>query len=326
MKEQLLLTYKVIRNFLFTILNRKFLVFLFFLALSGVFWMLMALNETYESEYKVPVTLVNIPRDVVITTEMEDTVRVTIRDIGFTLAAYQYWNRIRPLVVSFKSYTAKDNGRGQIPQGDLQKQFYQSLFNSSKIVSVKPERLEFYYNPGISKKVPVRLYGSIQPAKNYYIARIHVAPQSVTVYADKSLLDSIEYITTDYLRILNFQDTVEQSASLKTIRGAKIVPSQVQVTLCPDILTEESVEVPIVATNVPEGKVLRTFPSRVKVNFVVGASQFRKVKSNQFRVEVDYRELTGTMEDTCHIYLRQMPSIVRSAKLEFDKVDYLIEQ
>ena len=43
----------IIRNFLFSVVNKQFLIFLFFLAFSGIFWLLMALNETYEREFSV---------------------------------------------------------------------------------------------------------------------------------------------------------------------------------------------------------------------------------------------------------------------------------
>ena len=88
MKYRLTQIFKVVRNFLFSSVNKEFLIFLFFLFLSSIFWLMMALNETYEQEIKVPVRLVNVPKNAVLTTEMEDTVRVTVRDKGFTLATY----------------------------------------------------------------------------------------------------------------------------------------------------------------------------------------------------------------------------------------------
>ena len=37
-----------VRNLLLRILNKQFLIFLFFLILSSVFWLIMTLNETYK--------------------------------------------------------------------------------------------------------------------------------------------------------------------------------------------------------------------------------------------------------------------------------------
>ena len=65
------------RNFLLGNSNKQFLVFLFFLLLSGAFWLFNALNDTYEVEVSVPVRLVKVPRNVVITADPTDTVKVT---------------------------------------------------------------------------------------------------------------------------------------------------------------------------------------------------------------------------------------------------------
>ena len=93
-----------------------------------------------------------------------------------------------------------------------------------------------------------------------------------------------------------------------------------------DILTEESVEVPIVAINMPEGKVLRTFPSKVNVKFTVGSSLFRNVKPEQFMVVVDYNDILANPSDKCILRLRRQSRDVTMARLEMKQVDYLIEQ
>ena len=46
--------YNIIKGFLSDFSGKEFLIFLFFLALSGIFWLMMTLNETYEVEYKLP--------------------------------------------------------------------------------------------------------------------------------------------------------------------------------------------------------------------------------------------------------------------------------
>ena len=52
--------FKSIKNFLFSNMNKQFLVFLFFLLLSAIFWLIITLNETYEKELKIPVRFVII--------------------------------------------------------------------------------------------------------------------------------------------------------------------------------------------------------------------------------------------------------------------------
>ena len=318
--------FKVVGNFLFSSLNKEFLIFLFFLLLSGAFWLMMALNETYEEELKVPVRLVGIPRNAVMTDEPADTVKVTVRDKGFTLVTYKYGHWFRPLTFKFATYANEDQGHGAIPAADIIKQVQSQLYGSSKLLSVKPEKLDFYFTYGAAKKVPVRFRGKISTSKSYYLAHTEFSPMMVTAYANKKVLDELKYVEIEPFNYRNLQDTIRRNVRLQKIRGVKLVPSTVRLSVYPDVLTEESIEVPVSAVNMPAGMVLRTFPSRVTVRFTIGASQFRMIRPEQFKVVVDYQTLAENPSDKCTLQLRSVPSSVSKAKLELDKVDYLLEQ
>ena len=313
---------KAVRNFLFSGLNKEFLIFLFFLALSGAFWLLMTLNETMEREFKIPMRLSGVPRNAVITGELPDTVRVTVRDKGFTLVTYDF----RPLVFRFSNYADEDEGKGVIPLTDVQKQVLSQMYGSSKLLQVKPGAFDFYFTYGTSKKVPVVYRGKITTSKSYYLAHTEFYPSMVTVYANKQQLDKLQTVEIEPFNYRNLQDTIRQAVKIRKIRGVKIVPSTVRLSVYPDVLTEEAIEVPITAINMPPGMVLRTFPSKVTVRFTIGASLFRTIKPNLFKVVVDYEELAANPSDKCTLQLRSVPRSVSKASLEIDRVDYLLEQ
>ena len=313
---------KAVRNFLFSGLNKEFLIFLFFLALSGAFWLLMTLNETMEREFKIPMRLTGVPGNAVITGELPDTVRVTVRDKGFTLVTYDF----RPLVFRFSNYADEDEGKGVIPLTDVQKQVLSQMYGSSKLLQVKPGAFDFYFTYGTSKKVPVVFRGKITTNKSYYLAHTEFYPSMVTVYANKQQLDKLQTVEIEPFNYRNLQDTIRQAVKIRKIRGVKIVPPTVRLSVYPDVLTEEAIEVPITAINMPPGMVLRTFPSKVTVRFTIGASLFRTIKPNLFKVVVDYEELAANPSDKCTLQLRSVPRSVSKASLEMDRVDYLLEQ
>ena len=326
MKKRLTQIYEMVRNFLFSSANREFLTFFFFLVLSSIFWLMTTLNETYEKEICVPVHLVNIPKNAVVTSDIDDTVRVMVRDKGFAFLAYMYGEEIRPINVNFPTYVSRQSGYGVVPAQELMKMVNQRILGSSKVLQVKPDRLDFYYNYGQPRQLPIKMAGYVVPGKSFYLARTRFWPETVTVYGNKEMLDSLHYIKTVPINITNFSDTVVQTVALEKIKGVKIVPNKVRIGLYPDILTEESIEVPIMAINMPEGKVLRTFPQRVKINFIVGASMFRSIRQDQFAVVVDYNEIIAHPSDKCTVHLQQTPHGVRNARLQMSQVDYLIEE
>ncbi len=314
-----------VRDFLFNMLNKEFLIFLFFLALSGSFWLLLKLNDIVEKELYIPIRLVNVPKNVVITNETDDTLRVTVKDKGFSLVPYFYGNRILPLNINFATYT-KTTEKGSVSSTELQRMIYSMLYTSTRITSMKPDKWDYYYNYGLNKRVPVKLSGHVVPGASYYLSRTSFWPDSVTVYASPRLLDSIRYVPSETLNITNFTDTIVRKIRLKKIPKAKIMPSEVMMTLYPDILTEESFEVPVSAVNIPAGKILRTFPSRVKVRFIVGASMFRKIRPEEFKAVVDYLELPKNTSEKCKPYIRSVPHGVSKSRLDITELDYLIEQ
>ena len=313
-----------VRDFFFSAVNKEFLIFLSFLLLSGAFWLILTLNETYEREIVMSTRLEGVPKSAVITSSTDDSLRVTVRYKGYMLLSYLFSGQLQPVSIMFNAFD-KGNGKGVVTSSEMQKLVYRQLYKSSKIVSVKPERFEFTYNNGDRKRVSVKLSGSILAGQSFYIARVKFTPEQVTVYATREKLDSIKYIPTEQVRLTNVNDTVESDVSLARMLGVKCVPAKVKMTVYPDVLTEESREVPIVAINMPEGKILRTFPSKVKVVFVAGASNIRNIYPEHFKVVVDYNEIAEHPSDKCTLYLQAVPHGVRNARTEVGQVDYVIE-
>lgn len=317
--------WKVLRTFLFSKANKEVLIFLFFLALAGIFWLNLTLNDTYEKEFAIPVSIIGVPKNAVLTSDETDTVKMVIRDKGLTLLTYLYGDPIKKLNVSFRTYS-KNNGTGFVSSQDLQKMVYQQLASGSKIISVKPERLEFFYNYGAKKQVPVRWSGRVIPEELYFISRVEYSPDSVTIYASEEKLDSITVVYTEQLNYANFRDTLAANCELNKIKGVKMVPDHVKVSFFTDVLTEEKIEgIPVIGINMPQGLVLRTFPAKVAVSFVTGVSTFRGLKKEDFTVIVDYNEIKRNPSERCHLYLKEVPEGISRAKLETNTVDYLIE-
>ena len=317
--------WQAVREFLFTKTSKEVLSFLFFLALSGIFWLSLTLNETYEREFAVPISVIGVPKNAVLTSDEVDTIRVTIRDKGIILVAYQFGDALRRIELPFRNYT-HNNGTGVIPASEIQKRIYQRLGSTSKINAIKPEKIEFYYNYGSKKQVPVRWSGRVIPEELYFVSRVTYDPDSVTIFASDEKLDSISMVYTEQLNYANFRDTLTVECNLAKLKGVKTVPDRVRVKFYTDVLTEERISgIPIVGINMPEGKALRTFPAKISVSFVAGVSVYRNLKPEDFTVIVDYDEIRRNPSEKCRVYLKNVPSGISKAKLETNMVDYLIE-
>ncbi len=319
-----------IKKFLFSNMNKEFLIFLFFLLLSGVFWLITTLNETYEKEIKVPIQVVKMPKNVVITSKATDTLRVTVRDKGWVILSYLYSNQIDTLSVPFKTYDQGD-GHGTVSNADLKRITDQQIEASSKVITIKPEHLTFFYNNGECKRVPVRWTGRVIPDQLYFISQVEYKPDSVDVYASKEKLETIRTIYSEPLNFVSFRDTLQVDCRLSHPSDVKVVPEQVRIVFHTDVLTEEVMEnIPIRCINVPEGKTLRTFPSKVSVRYIAGVSQVKSLRPTDFVVELNYNDILNANEtakpEKCTIQLKQIPQGISRAILDIKQVDYLIEE
>lgn len=316
----------IVRKSLFKLVDKDFLIFLFFLALSAVFWLLMTLNETYEQEIRIPVSMVNVPDNVVLLSPDTDTVKVTVRDKGLVLLGYVYGDALRPVRLNFKSYV-RGQGSASVTASELQRIVYQQLSASSKIVNLKSDKLEFFFNYGLCKRVPVKWTGRVVPERLYFISQVECRPDSVDVYASAERLDSINTVYTEPLDYSNFRDTLSITCRLQAMQGVKCVPDRVKMAFYTDVLTEASIsDVPVRGVNLPPGKVLRTFPAKVTVRFVTGVSRFKSLRPSDFTVIVDYNEVANHPSDKCSLYLKAVPNGISRARLDLSQVDYLIEE
>ena len=315
-----------IGNFLFSRANRELLIFLFFFAIAGVFWLLTSLNETYEQEVKVVVRYVNVPKEMVLTSPETDTLRLSISDKGINIVGLVYGQQLLTMDVDFSRHTQSD-GTGTVSNNDLLKLINRHLPTSAKLLGVKPEKLSFYYNNGEHKQVPVRIKGTVRPEKIYFISDTIQKPDSITIYALRSKLDSINEVYTETLNYTDFGDTLRLTAPLQRISGVKLVPDHVQYTFVTDILTEESIDdVPIVGINMPEGKRLRTFPAKTTVRFVTGMKNYQHLSAKDFLIIADYDEFANSDAPKCNIYVKKYPKDISRIKLDLQQVDYLIEE
>lgn len=306
-------------------MSKQILIFLFFLVLSGVFWLFLTLNESYEQEIKVIYKIKGIPKNVVLTSHEIDTIRVTIRDKGWVILRYLY-NDYRSVNINYKNYD-RGNGSGIASSSEIKRLIAKQLETSTIVNSIKPDRLEFFYNNGERKRVPVRWAGRVIPEQLYFISHVQYMPDSVDIYSSREKLDSIKVIYTEALNYAGFRDTLIVDCKLSHQKDVKVVPENIRIGFYTDVLTEESIDgVPIKAINMPEGKVLRTFPPKVKIRFITGVSLFRTLRPEDFIVIADYKEISQHPSEKCNIYLKTVPHGISRATLETKKVDYLIEE
>jgi hypothetical protein len=315
---------KKTKDFLLSKASRESLVFLFFLGVAFSFWFVRALDDDYSIDIKVPVKLVNVPNNVIISQNLPPYITLKVRDKGSGLIKYEMEDSLPPILIDFNNYRLK----GQhvvINTPSLDRSLF--MFNAStKIVSIKPYNLEFFYTNGKCKEIPVCLTGNIRAEKQYYIADTLISPRIVRAYAPQKILDTLSIAYTLPVFIKGINNTVHYKAQLKQIKGVKFVPNDILFVFHADVYSEKKFEVPIVGINFPKDKRLLTFPSKATVTFQVGSSHYQQIQASDFSIEIPYEELRNYNFDKYNLRLTRMPREVRNPRISPNQVDFLIEQ
>ncbi len=317
---------KKIKNFLFSNQSREFLIFLFFFLVSGAFWLLQTLNNDYEVELSIPVKLKGVPNNVVITSENATELRVKVKDKGTALVNYMLIGKtLVPINLNFSDY--KTSGSHiRIFSSQFERQVQARLSASSALLGIKPDTLDYIYATGKSKRVPVKLRGSVDAGQQYYFPDTLFSPDSVLVYAPLPAFDTITAAYTEPVILHNVTDTTKIQASLAAVRGVKFVPDAVDLTFPVDKFTDKTVEVPVYGINFPADKVLRAFPAKVNVTFKVGMSRYKFITGDDFVILVSYEELLKHGARKYTVKLKSAPSDVKNIRISPEQVDFLIEQ
>ncbi|CCX62931.1 ybbR family protein [Bacteroides sp. CAG:598] len=324
-KRLFLKTKKQTKDFLLSAKSREFFVFLCFFFIAAGFWLLQTLNNDYETEFSIPVRLRNVPENVVITSDPVSEVRVRVRDKGTVLLNYMLGKNFYPVILDFKNYINMGN-HVQVQTSQVQKWITGQLNASTALLSMKPDTLEYYYSTGVSKMIPVKLCGNVSAGEQYYLPDTLFTPDSVRVYAPSDALDTMKVAYTLPLNLDNITDTLEREVTLSAPKGAKYIPASVKLTLPVDMYTEKTVEVPLRGVNFPADKVLRAFPSKIKISFQVGMGRFRQITADDFHLVVSYEELVRLGSEKYTVKLRTLPEGVSHVRFNPEQVDFLIEQ
>ncbi len=307
---------------------KELFLFLFFLFVSAFFWVLQSLDEEAEKEFSVGIQLVGVPDDVVITGELPPTVGAVVGDKGTQLLTY--WRKgMKPIVLDFADLEPRaHSGRVVIAQTEIEKLLQATLPATTHIVSISADTLELFYNYGVRKTVPVVVDATVETAEDYFLLSLKPQPAKVEVCAPQYILDTLTAVHTKPLTLTNVSEDKQLSLALSPVRGARLAQQEVKLSVQVDVLTEKSVEVPIVTTNFPAGKTLRLFPAEAQVTYTAGYIAGRNITKEDFVITLTYEQVLQSQKEgkrMLPLSLKHMPEGVTRVRIEPSEVDYLVE-
>ena len=306
-------------------IDRNLPVFLLFLCLSTIFWFLQTIQESTEVILAYRLVIEDLPNDIVFTGDVPNQINVTYTSKGWNAFYYKFMRNEEPeLVVNFKDINQK-SGKITIDANTLRRAILRKKPQGMTYKSSSPGKIETFYSNGQHKRVPVLFNGHVTTTAGRYQCGTIILPDSVDIYTPKHIYGSINNIKTENVTYTDLEDTLQTRLALLVPRGAKAIPDSVDVNICVDIFTDKTLQATVYSENVPHNKLIRTFPLKVNITFLVSATLYNDITADDFLLVIDYNELKNDSK-RCRVHVRQKPSGIRNLRISPETIEYIIEQ
>ena len=285
-------------------------------------------NKTYEVWVNYPLQYKNAPPDVELYADLTTNISIRVRDKAKNVFPYQRRN-FRPAVVDFNNndlVTLNGNNYTISFTNVFEESIKHNFAQSSVIVDYFPKDLSFEVVPIDTKKLPVKVNLDISCRKQFHLSdSITVSPDSITLYARSSVLDTINIIETHILRANNLNDTLTTTLGLSLPPRTKSVPERIEITVPVEAFTEGVQSVPVTVKNVPQKLKVRTFPEQVTIKYLIGISKYADVEASDFGVSIDYEKLIESRSKNEFVDWDYYPSEAKNCKITPPSVEWMIE-
>ncbi len=304
--------------------NREILLFCVFLCASIAFWFSQTFKDHTTVSVEYALRIINVPKNVIFTSDVPKTVTVSLSGQGFVVLQYMLSGSDKVLDIDYADMS-RMGGVLSIDNYIWKKTMARELPAGVSYSSVNPSSVEIYYSMGEHRRVPVVFTGKVRTSDQHILCELVLTPQYVDIYAPSPQYDTIHAVYTEPVTYTDVEDTVRFRMGLQKIRGVKMVPDSVNVKACVDLFTSKTIKVPVYCVNIPQDKVLRTFPLMVDVSFRVSATMFGKIAADDFLVVVDFNAIKAG-DSKCRLVVRDKPAGVYNVRVNPGYVDYVIEQ
>lgn len=296
------------------------------LVLAFVVWLVHNLSLDYSAL---------VQRSVVATCEIDghDNVCAMPSDIaasceinGFDLLGIRLAGRRHPVHVDIarEDMHHKNGDTFYMTSADATKYFHLVFSDKARLEYFVTDTVYFTFNSVEYKKVPVRLTSNISYKPQYMsVSGLKCSPDSVLIYGNKDLIESVELVTTDVIRLQDVESDIYGKVDLKAIKGVRLSAGSVDYSLNVVRYVQREIQVPVRAVKVPYGVNFKVFPFtttlRYRMKFPSDATM------GGVYVAVSYDEFNRSISGKCLGALVGLPDEVLQYELEPEVFDGLVE-
>jgi len=312
-------------------LRHKVVVYIFFLALSTVFWLLNALDNDYSTNIAFPIKYIHYRPDKEMVGEIPQSLSLNVSGHGYALLRNILTTKSHPIifrVVALKFTEApNDSGKFYLITRILKENIQRQIGTELVLNYITPDSLLYSFSPVVTKKVPVRANMEIEFSRQYMQeGKIIYQPDSIVITGPQSVLDTIKQIVSKKERVNEVDKSFSRILKFEKIENVDYQIDKVTATVPVEKFTESTIKIPIKSVNVPDSFSLKTFPTHISVLYLVSLRNYNKVTAGQFSAMVDYNSAKNSINNKLKVRIDRYPAMIKLVNFNPKNVEYLIEK
>ncbi len=305
--------------------RKEWLLLLLSLLLAFIVWLIHSLSLQYSVFLEYRVTLSTSIEGRSRTATSEDILIIRGRSEGYYILR-QRIGRLKNLTVTVlpANVTYKDGDIFTVDCETIKSNIVEALGGNVDLEFIVSESLDFSLPEVTSKRVPVVPKASIVFDGQYMpVGDIELRPDSVDIYGDARLLGTIDSVFTETIARSGVDGPIQGLCGIVPIRRVEYSEDNIYYSMNVVRYIEESMNVPVTATGVPENKELIILPSSVTLKYRRIFSGMQYAPEN-FVLSVDYNDFIRTMDSELVPKLVSMPEGVLSWEMSPRYVDCIL--
>ena len=298
--------------------------FFFFLLLTTVLAVLIKLSKNYTKIYSLPVHIVNVPIDKVVSNLQPEELEVTTSLSGFALLSNQFSDF--ELAIDFDQLEKMSNKKYQyIPDGHPL-EIANAFSGISEVTAISPKQITIQIDSLASKDVPITSLLTSEFKNGYGPNGTPIlTPSVVRIVGPKAYIDTIAGVQTKPKNLTEVSENIETQLSIDSLalhKEVKLSSYNVTYTQAVAKFTEGSFSIPVTLINT-EGTDVKIFPKTVDVYFTVPIDAYESITANDFEVVCDFRN-HDSEDDFIVLDVKRAPKQVKSTRLATKQIKYIV--
>ena len=290
---------------------KRWTQFLLCLLLSASVWLIHNMSREYTGVVSVPVLATSSLKGRAATATESVAVDARCSATGFRLLRLKHASRDVHITIHPEDFVYNPfEDRYTVSAAELAKYSADIFGEGVKLETFLNSGYSFLFRKENYRTVPVSAVwnGTFKPQ---YMASgpIRFQPDSVTIYGDDSLLETVDAVLT---RPLNYNDLSKSAggvARLVPIPGIRMSEQEVTWSLEVVRYVETRTEVSVITRNVPFGISFSVFPSTVEAVFRC-RFPVKGDPSDVCEFYVDYSEFASSLSGSCIVHCDYLPNYV----------------